>query len=332
MKQGMIVYTRDVPHFLSKRQGGNTAVFRFLPFLLLLLLLFILPACQSSAPDPTPTPCSPTGLCVADVFQPFYQAHGGQAVFGLPYREAFTDQESGRLIQYFDNLRLEYDRTANQVVVTKLGAWALEPLRRTRPEIIPDSTPSLENAFATFYANQHGAAVLGAPLTNQIEEGQLRVQYFENGRLEWHPEAQVGRQVQLTPLGQSHFMLEAPNNGINIIAMPDVRAQSAEVTAAVSAPILYDGDTQILYVIAEDANNGLALPGLQVTLQMNFSDGTASTTQVVPELTDSLGLAQTTLELPPLAAGTAVEVLVQVAYPDAAQPIGQTITTFQTWW
>ncbi len=295
------------------------------------VLLFALTACQLSAPPENNT-CTPTGLCVADVFQEFYQTYGGQRVFGLPHRDAFVEQETGRTLQYFDNVRLEYDRATDQVVVSNLGKWALEPLRRDRPDVVPTTTPVLENAFGAFYAQFNGPVVLGAPLTNQIEEGQLRVQYFENARLEWHPEAQVGRQVQLTPLGQSHFILEAPNPGINIVAMPDARAQSAAVTAAVSAPILYQGDQQILYVIAEDANNGLPLAGLVVTLQMGFSDGTPPQTQLIEQPTNSLGLTQTELLLPPLAAGTAVEVLVEVTYPDASAPIGQTITTFQTWW
>lgn len=297
-------------------------------------LLFLLAACQTdpTTNDTASTPCTPTGLCVAEVFQPFYLEHGGQRIFGLPHRAAYTDQSSGRTIQYFDNMRLEYDHAAAQVIITHLGTWALEPLRRDRPRVIPDSTPLLEDAFGAFYAQNNGPLILGAPLTNQIEEGQLRVQYFEKGRLEWHPEAQVGRQVQLTPLGQSHFILEAPNPGISIIAMPDTRAQSADVTAAVSAPILYQGDTQILYVIAEDANNGLPLPGLVVTLQMRFSDDTPDQVQVITQPTNSLGLTQAQLDLPELSAGTAVEILVEVAYPDTNAPIGQTITTFQTWW
>ncbi len=303
----------------------------FLVWLTAVFLLLLLTACQTDRSAATTASCTPTGLCVAEVFQPFYLEYGGQRIFGLPYRDAYTNQSSGRTIQYFDHMRLEYDPTADQVVIAKLGLWALEPLRRDRPAVIPDTTPRLENAFGAFYAQNHGPLVLGAPLTNQIEEGQLRVQYFENGRLEWHPESPVSRQVQLTALGQSHLLLEGGNRGIDIVAIPDVQAQSAEVTAAVSAPILYQGDTQILYVIAEDANNGLPLSGLQVTLRMRFSDGTPTQTQLIDQPTNSLGLTQAQLDLPEMSAGTAVEVLVEVAYPDAS-PIGQTTTTFQTWW
>ena len=327
MEKGMIQKTSRLYLSLSRPSARMVMVWLTAVFSLLLFT-----SCQTDRSAATTTPCSATGLCVAEVFQPFYLDYGGQRIFGLPHRDAYTDQNSGRTIQYFDNVRLEYDRTADQVVVTKLGEWALEPLRRDRPAVIPDSTPRLENAFGTFYAQNYGPVVLGAPLTNQIEEGQLRVQYFENGRLEWHPEAQVSRQVQLTPLGQSHFLLEGSNRGIDIIAITDVQAQSAEVTAAVSAPILYQGDTQILYVIAEDANNGLRLSDLVVTLEMRFSDGTPTQIQIIDQPTNSLGLTQAQLDLPEMNAGTAVEVLVKVAYPDAPRPIGQTTTTFQTWW
>ncbi|MCA9979800.1 MAG: hypothetical protein KDD89_03185 [Anaerolineales bacterium] len=295
-------------------------------------VVLLLVACQNAAPNTTASLCSGTGLCVAEVFQPFYQEYGGERIFGQPHREAYTNQETGRIIQYFDNVRLEYDRQQDRVIVTDLGAWALEPLRRDRPDIIPSNNPAIEDAFGDFYATYNGPVILGAPLTNQIEEGQLRVQYFERGRLEWHPEAQVGRQVQLTQLGQSHFMLEQPNPGFDIVAMPDARAQSADVTAAVSAPILYRGDTQILYVIAEDANNGIPLSDLVVTLHMTFSDGTPTQTQTITQPTNSLGLTQTQLDLPELTAGTEVQVLVEVAYPDEVNTIGETITTFQTWW
>lgn len=297
-----------------------------------LLLTMVATACQVPGTQEATTTCSSTGLCVAERFQTFYHENGGERVLGLPHREAYTDEATGRTVQYFDNVRLEYDPTTDEVIVTKLGSWALEPLADDRPEILPATEPVMEDAFDDFYIANNGEIILGRPLTNQIEEGQLRVQYFENGRLEWHPEAQVGRQVQLTPLGQSHFILEAPNSGFDVLAMPEVRAQSADVTAAVSAPILYRGDDQILYVIAEDANNGHPLSGLSVRVEMTFSDGTSSQTQVIEELTNSLGLTQTELDLPELAPGTEVQVQVEVAYPDENDPIGGTIITFQTWW
>ncbi len=49
---------------------------------------------------------------------------------------------------------------------------------------------SLDNAhgFLSYWQEYNGAVVFGAPVTEPFREGDLVVQYFEHGRLEWHSE------------------------------------------------------------------------------------------------------------------------------------------------
>ncbi len=59
--------------------------------------------------------------------------------------------------------------------------------------------PGVQGAMRRHYERLGGAAVLGAPLTGELQEDGLVVQYFENARLEWWPER---GQARLSPLGR----------------------------------------------------------------------------------------------------------------------------------
>ena len=278
-------------------------------------------------------------VCTDATLHEFYIAQGGTALFGLPYTPLFTDPLSGRQVQYFDKARLEYDpNDPTTITIYPLGQWALAGLDEPTKAAVPSATRirtfetgfTVQDQFLTFYEENNGQILFGQPISPQLEEADRRVQYFENARLEWHPEAPPNRQVQVGQLGRAHYMYEV-YDPIASVFMPDdrVRVSSAEVTAAVSSPVLYGGDTQILYVIAQTSDRQ-PIAGLQVEVQISQSGRTI--TQQLEGETDALGTLQALLDLPDLSAGAEVFLTVSVRYPGQTAPIGQDSISFKVWW
>ncbi|MCZ7544723.1 MAG: hypothetical protein M5R40_14920 [Anaerolineae bacterium] len=64
-----------------------------------------------------------TGFCLVYDFLDFYDAHGGEAVFGVPRTPLFYDPEAGALVQYLDGARFEWDTAQQGVHLSPLGRW-----------------------------------------------------------------------------------------------------------------------------------------------------------------------------------------------------------------
>lgn len=73
------------------------------------------------------------------------------------------------------------------------------------------STPNVDSLFTVapefepFYNQYGGLQTLGIPISADVEEDGIRVQYFQNGRLEYHPQLPDGSQVILSDLGKEHY-------------------------------------------------------------------------------------------------------------------------------
>ncbi|NJP05863.1 MAG: hypothetical protein HC837_09685 [Chloroflexaceae bacterium] len=113
----------------------------------------------------------------------------------------------------FGELPIE-QRTMLAVHPMEVGRRAAEGREFPPPEPLPPGTTpegryfpetgySVRGAFWTFYENLLGPWRLGAAISPEMVEDiggiSMTVQYFERGRLEWHPEYQV---VQFAPLGR----------------------------------------------------------------------------------------------------------------------------------
>ena len=133
-------------------------------------------------------------------FLAFYTQYGGLATFGYPRSEAFA--ENGRLMQYTDRFLLEM---ANGHVITAPLGRQLTTGRAFPPAAPVASTArrlyftqtghSLSGRFLTYWQQHKGAVLLGAPISEVVHEGngdgsgrRYDVQWFANGRLEYHPE------------------------------------------------------------------------------------------------------------------------------------------------
>jgi photosystem II stability/assembly factor-like uncharacterized protein len=156
------------------------------------------------------------GHSIPEPFLSFWKAHGGLPVFGYPRTEPI--HEGGVLVQYFQRARFEYHPGIHGVVLTPLGSAFTKgrsfgtvarfkngPLRI----YVPQTRHSLGKPFLDFWQKHGGAAVFGYPISEVVQEengdgtGTAYVtQYFQNARLEYHPEAKDARfSVQLGLLG-----------------------------------------------------------------------------------------------------------------------------------
>ena len=181
-----------------------------------------------------------------------------------------------------------------------------------------------------FYETYNGERVLGLPISPQIDEGDLRVQYFVNGRLEWHPELDVGQRIQVGPLGRDHYLaVGAPMYGGIQAARPVSFAgiERVDVYTAVEKAIQYSGDEQTLYVTVFTPEQR-PVDGIAADVMITFGEITA-----VLDLgaTDGLGRVVASLNNLAIPPGQTVELLVSI-YASDGQVIGQSTLTFKTWW
>lgn len=156
------------------------------------------------------------GHGIREPFLSFWRAHGGLPVFGYPRTEPL--REGGVLVQYFQRARLEYHPGIGGVVLTPLGTafsrgryfGRVKPFPNGPLRIyIPQTQHTLAKPFLAFWRRHGGAAVFGYPISEVLHEengdgtGQSYVlQYFQNARLEYHPEATDPRySIQLGLLG-----------------------------------------------------------------------------------------------------------------------------------
>jgi hypothetical protein len=141
-----------------------------------------------------------TGHNLRFFFLAFWLRYGGIDTFGYPRTEPLV--ESGHLVQYTDRFELEV--VNSQVRTGPLGRRLTGgrsfarvtafPSTSTR-RYFPSTGHSLSGRFLAYWQSHHGATLLGAPISEVIVEGnndgsgrRYPLQWFENGRLEDHPE------------------------------------------------------------------------------------------------------------------------------------------------
>src|SRR5574337_499134 len=61
--------------------------------------------------------------------------------------------------------------------------------------------------FRAFYDGYGGARILGAPISGEVDDSGVIVQYFQNAKLEYHPQLPQGNQVLMASLGKTFYGL-----------------------------------------------------------------------------------------------------------------------------
>ena len=174
---------------------------------------------------PAPTPASllvtyfpEVGHTLTGPFRAYWQSHGGLAQFGFPLTEEFSEQNptdgQNYTVQYFERERFEYHPelvgTPYEVELGLLGvqqtagrqfdesaAFASDS-RRT---YFGQTRHSLGGSFKRYWETQGGLPIYGYPISEEIQEGGLTVQYFERARFEYHPTNPAPYDVLLGLLG-----------------------------------------------------------------------------------------------------------------------------------
>lgn len=300
----------------------------------LILLLLLLPGCGESD-TAVFLPNASTGIPVAAEFAAYYEAHGGARVFGHPITAAFRPQPGAPLVQYFQTMRLDYD---GEVRPYPLGVWAFPGMAQLEPapvsengrvRTVPGSPYPIQDEFLVFYETYNGAELLGKPLSPQVNEGGLRVQYFENARLEWRPELPQAQRVQVSILAQNHFDAEMAFTYRREVARPVSSAgiTAVQLTAAVRYPVLYAGEKQVLSAMVQ-TSDGRPVSDIRLIATLLFDD---EQIDLEMGITDDSGRAQLALDLGAIPPGKEVQVRVTAVRSDGEE-VGHHTLVFRTWW
>jgi len=155
-----------------------------------------------------------TGHFLAFGFLDFWLAHGDTLLFGYPLSEELD--EGGLTVQYFERAVFEWHPEAPaewRVQLRRLGAETRQgrsdrafrptpPIELTACRYFPETQHNLCSGFRAFWERHGGLRIFGYPISEELSEDGLTVQYFERARLEWHPEARgTYDEIQVTPLG-----------------------------------------------------------------------------------------------------------------------------------
>jgi hypothetical protein len=277
-------------------------------------------------------------LLIAPEFRSFVGQNGGPQIFGRALGEAYLDPHSGRLVQYFQQMRLEYDPIAQQVSITPLGEWAVpqpanQVLVPVPPEgnqrFFPQTNLIVQDEFLSFYEAHQGEQLFGLPISPQLDEGGMRAQYFQNVRLEWHPAAPLAYRVQVGALGAAHYrQVGAFQDPGRSRPLASAGVNEAIVRASVAAPILYEQEQQTIFVDVHTPDGQRPVEGVFIDLVVTF-DGQTKWVRL-PE-TDGEGHSRGYLPLDEASAGQRIQVQVTASAP-GGDSIGLTTLTFKKWW
>ena len=181
---------------------------------------------SSSANMPGVGSLAQPNAAISPAFQSFYDQYGGERVFGRPISNELT--ANGRRFQWFERARLEdwpeYANTPYAVQGGLLGYEFTEGISfpeqsffvsRPNARFFREKGHGISDRFLQFWDSVDGMRVLGFPISEQIQEmlpdkQVYTVQYFERGRIEYHPQ-QAGTpfEMQLGLLGRAIFLKES---------------------------------------------------------------------------------------------------------------------------
>lgn len=269
-----------------------------------------------------------TGHTLSSEFVQFFDMNGGEDIFGFPITDGFIDPESGLLVQYTENARLEWLTASGE----QPARVVLQPLGRMVGGVQPplatggSGDPACQyfertghescHAFLAFFRDGGGQDLFGAPISEfQIENGRV-VQYFERFRLDWFPEAAAGHDIRVAPLGRVHFE-QAGYDAELLAAVGQVEGTASPITslrpsASLGNPVVSPGEAQDIYLVVR--NQDLApVEGAAALLIAHFPD--RDRTFLMP-ITNDQGLSRSTLKIDDLPRGTTVTLEIWAIYRD----------------
>jgi hypothetical protein len=285
-----------------------------------------------------------TGHRVCGEFLDFFNSRGGLEIFGYPLTEAFEDETRGGLyVQYFQRTRMEFRPDNPDGYKVELGLLVDElgyDFPPARPERIPSSNGVLHYyfsetghvisfAFLDYFRDHGGVDIFGYPRSEFMYEGGRVVQYFQRGRMEWHPESSVGSQMRLANLGEVYIeRFGVPGNFDDPVPAPlRYEASVAELSVSASVRNVITGrqGTQTLFVYVTNSQER-AVEGVSVTMNARYPSGHQ---RLDLDPTDEDGFTKGTFDILPAPPGERVVIDVTAENRVAK---GTTQTFFLPWW
>ncbi len=286
---------------------------------------------------------SETGHTLDGRFAAFFDGHGAVEVLGYPITDAFIDPQSGWMIQYTENARLELAPQGGGGVGVRLGAlgealggWdppltaeQIPPSADATCRYFPESGHSVCHAFLTFFDRMGGAPLFGFPISEFKLEGDRIVQYFQAFRLDWFPEDASGRTVHVASLGRMHFDRQGYDASLLRPALPQdmvlYRVLELRPRASVARPLAPAEGEQLVSVAVRDQNWN-PVPRASVLLTVHL---VGENRLLLMPPTDDRGISQIAVSYAGQPRGTTVELEFLVVHGDLQ---AETRDSFRIWW
>ncbi len=270
---------------------------------------------------------------VQGAFWRYYQGvKDAETVLGYPITEEFINRENV-LVQYFQRARLELHN--GQVSLSPLGALSYQKgvqLNIDNPLACEkfDTGYSVCFAFLDFFKDHGRLSFLGYPISPFEYQNNIIVQYFQNGRLEWHPSNPNGQQVVVGDLGLTYFHRVGEDSARLTAVAPlnaGVQAQvlSLKVRVFPWKAVTDVTDQQAIFVIVQDQTLQ-PVAGASGNIRVTWTNGEITT---LPFVTDAKGIVTLNLPVNNQIRGGLVTVDVSAVHGNLA---GQATTSFRIWY
>ena len=153
------------------------------------------------APEPDLRFFPETGYTVGHGFLRYWQRFGGLPIFGYPLTD--ERQENGVTVQYFERARFEYHpgqaparydvllgQIGREIAARGRGGPAFQPVSddgRADCTYFAETQHRACSGFRDFWNAHGGVPIFGYPISEELDEAGITVQYFERARFEYHP-------------------------------------------------------------------------------------------------------------------------------------------------
>ncbi|HLI51350.1 MAG TPA: excalibur calcium-binding domain-containing protein [Thermomicrobiaceae bacterium] len=159
------------------------------------------PASGSDSSEPPCTYFPQTGGSLCRGFRQYWRDFGGLAVYGYPITGEFVDKTTGKVTQWFERARFEWQQGSwparydvelgllgVELTSGRMGEKPFQPAaERAGCTYYPSTGHNLCGGFRAYWQKYGGLAVYGMPISEEFQENGVTVQYFERQRFEWHP-------------------------------------------------------------------------------------------------------------------------------------------------
>ena len=258
------------------------------------------------------------GFSIDPRFSTYYDHQGGQDLFGIPISGAFIEVETGKVVQYFENARLELDSGSSGGLEVKASSLGMMLGGWETPLIYAGEAPGCRfyqetghhvcHAFLTFYENNGGPGTFGYPISEfKIEDGRM-VQYFQWFRLDWFPDDEL-KPIRPGPIGSLHLSQMNPDTfKLDIEETSEV--EELVVVSSVKEASLAPSGEQTVYLLVRDQDQR-SIVGASATLIAHFPEGDR---MLVMPLTDEGGRSQVSFSFENQAEGHTISLDITVVY------------------